>query len=41
MRGLTTGIVGPGLLGHAAYFVVMASLGAVVAARRLSTLLLR
>ena len=41
MRGLTTGIVGPGLLGHAAYFVVMASLGAVVAARRLNPLLLR
>jgi lipooligosaccharide transport system permease protein len=41
MRGLTTGVVGPGLLGHAAYFVVMAGLGAVVAARRLHTLLLR
>ena len=41
MRGLTTGVIGPGLLGHAAYFVVMAGLGAVVAARRLHTLLLR
>jgi len=41
MRGFTTGIVGPGLLGHAAYFAVMAGLGAVVAARRLNTLLLR
>jgi lipooligosaccharide transport system permease protein len=41
MRGLTTGVVGPGLLGHAGYFVVMAALGAVVAARRLGTLLLR
>ena len=41
MRGLTTGVVGPGLLGHAAYFVVMAGSGAVVAARRLHTLLLR
>jgi len=41
MRGLTTGIVGPGLLGHAVYFVLMASLGAVAAARRLNTLLLR
>jgi lipooligosaccharide transport system permease protein len=41
MRGLSTGVVGPALLGHAAYFVVMAALGAVVAARRLGTLLLR
>jgi lipooligosaccharide transport system permease protein len=41
MRGLTTGIVGPGMLGHLAYFVVLAGLGAVVAARRLNTLLLR
>jgi lipooligosaccharide transport system permease protein len=41
MRGFTTGIVGPGLLGHAAYFVVMAAVGGVVAARRLNTLLLR
>jgi lipooligosaccharide transport system permease protein len=40
MRGLTTGVVGPGLLGHAAYFVLMAALGAVIAARRLNTLLL-
>jgi lipooligosaccharide transport system permease protein len=41
MRGFTTGIVGPGLLGHVAYFVVMAAVGGVVAARRLNTLLLR
>jgi lipooligosaccharide transport system permease protein len=41
MRGFTSGVVGPGLLGHAAYFVVMAALGAVLAARRLNTLLLR
>lgn len=41
MRGLTTGVVGPGLLGHVGYFVVLAGLGAVVAARRLHTLLLR
>jgi lipooligosaccharide transport system permease protein len=41
MRGLTTGIVGLGMLGHLAYFVVLATLGAVVAARRLNTLLLR
>jgi lipooligosaccharide transport system permease protein len=41
MRGFTTGIVGPGLLGHVAYFAVMATVGGVVAARRLNTLLLR
>ncbi|HEY9417010.1 MAG TPA: ABC transporter permease [Pseudonocardia sp.] len=41
MRGLTTGVVGPGLLGHAAYFVVMAAVGLVIAARRLNALLLR
>lgn len=41
MRGLTTGAVGWGLLGHLAYFVVMAGLGAIVAARRLNALLLR
>jgi lipooligosaccharide transport system permease protein len=41
MRGLTTGVVGPGLLGHLAYFVVMIVAGAVVAARRLEVLLLR
>ena len=41
MRGLTTGVVGPGLLGHLAYFLGMITLGLVVAARRLSILLLR
>lgn len=41
MRGLTTGVVGPALLGHAGYFVVMAAIGVVVAARRLNSLLLR
>jgi len=41
MRAFTTGIVGPGVLGHAAYFVVMAAGGALIAARRLNTLLLR
>ncbi|HEY1973224.1 MAG TPA: ABC transporter permease [Pseudonocardia sp.] len=41
MRAFTTGIVGIGVLGHLAYFVVMAGLGATVAARRLGTLLLR
>ena len=41
MRDLTTGVVGTTLLGHAAYFVVMAAVGVVVATRRLRTLLLR
>jgi lipooligosaccharide transport system permease protein len=41
MRGLTTGVVGVSMLGHAAYFVVMAALGIVLASRRLDTLLLR
>jgi lipooligosaccharide transport system permease protein len=41
MRGLTTGAVYPGLLGHLAYFLVMIAVGVVVAARRLDALLLR
>jgi lipooligosaccharide transport system permease protein len=41
MRGLTTGAVSFGLLGHLAYFVVMAAVGSVIAARRLEVLLLR
>ncbi|SHF44222.1 ABC transporter permease [Streptoalloteichus hindustanus] len=41
MRGLTTGAVHWGVLGHAAYFVVLAVLGVAVAARRLGRLLLR
>jgi len=41
MRGLTTGAVSMALLGHVAYFLVMAVLGGVVAARRLGALLLR
>jgi lipooligosaccharide transport system permease protein len=41
MRGLTTGVVHAGLLGHLAYFLVMITLGVVVAARRLDALLLR
>ena len=41
MRGLCLGAVGPALLGHAAYFVVMAAVGIAVAARRLDRLLLR
>ncbi|MFD7653237.1 ABC transporter permease [Actinosynnema sp. NPDC059797] len=40
LRGLTTGYVGWGDLGHAAYFVVMAAVGVVVASRRLGKLLL-
>jgi lipooligosaccharide transport system permease protein len=41
MRGLTTGVVHAGLLGHLAYFAVMIAFGVVVAARRLDALLLR
>ncbi len=41
LRGLNSGVLGLGLLGHAAYFVVMAAVGLVVAARRLDVLLLR
>ncbi|MGQ0574759.1 MAG: ABC transporter permease [Pseudonocardia sp.] len=41
MRGLTTGAVHLGMLGHLAYFVVMIAVGLVVAARRLDVLLLR
>jgi lipooligosaccharide transport system permease protein len=41
MRGLTTGVVHVGLLGHLAYFAVMIAFGVVVAARRLDALLLR
>jgi lipooligosaccharide transport system permease protein len=41
MRGLTTGVVGPALLWHAGYFVIMAAVGVVIAARRLNALLLR
>ena len=41
MRAFTTGIVGPAVLGHTAYFVVMAVTGALITARRLNTLLLR
>lgn len=40
MRGLTTGVVGWSMLGHLAYFVVMAACGVVVASRRLGKLLL-
>ena len=41
MRGLTTGAVSAGLLGHVAYFAVMIAIGVAVAARRLDALLLR
>ncbi|MDQ4009178.1 MAG: ABC transporter permease [Actinomycetota bacterium] len=41
MRGLTTGVVGASMLGHLAYFVVMAAFGTVLASRRLRLLLLR
>ncbi|MGN6608460.1 MAG: ABC transporter permease, partial [Jatrophihabitans sp.] len=41
LRDLNAGVVGLGLLGHCLYFVVMAGLGLVVAARRLDALLLR
>jgi len=41
MRGLTTGVVGWAMLGHVAYFLVMATFGVVMAAHRLKSLLLR
>jgi lipooligosaccharide transport system permease protein len=40
MRSLCTGTVEPSLLGHLAYFAVMAAIGTVIAARRLGKLLL-
>ncbi|OLF08808.1 ABC transporter [Actinophytocola xinjiangensis] len=41
MRALSSGFVDLSLLGHLAYFAVMAALGVVIAARRVGTLLLR
>ncbi|KAA2266147.1 ABC transporter [Solihabitans fulvus] len=41
MRGLTTGYVDWSMLGHLAYFVGMAVIGVVIAARRLGRLLLK
>jgi lipooligosaccharide transport system permease protein len=41
MRGLTLGVVGPGLLWHALYLAVMGVAGLYVAGRRISRLLLR
>jgi lipooligosaccharide transport system permease protein len=41
IRSLTTGVAGWSALGHVTYFVVMATVGFMVASRRLTTLLLR
>lgn len=41
IRGLTTGMVGPGLLVHVAYLVAMGLLGLAVTSRRLERLLLK
>jgi lipooligosaccharide transport system permease protein len=41
MRGLTTGAVHLGMLGHLTYFLVMIALGVTIASRRLDALLLR
>jgi len=41
LRGLTTGLVGPVLLVHVAYLVVMGALGVLLASRRLEHLLLK
>jgi lipooligosaccharide transport system permease protein len=41
MRGLTLGVVGPGLLWHVAYLAAMGLAGLSVAGRRISRLLLR
>ena len=40
MRGLTSGVVGWPMLGHVAYFAVMAAIGLTVASKRLGKLLL-
>jgi lipooligosaccharide transport system permease protein len=40
-RGLVTGAVGPGLLGHAAYLTVMGAVALSIATRRLDRILLR
>ncbi|MGH3829795.1 MAG: ABC transporter permease [Pseudonocardiaceae bacterium] len=40
LRGLTTGVLGWSMLGHVAYFMVLAAVGVVVASRRLTVLLL-
>jgi lipooligosaccharide transport system permease protein len=41
MRGLTLGVVGPGLLWHAAYLALMGLAGLQVAGRQIGRLLLR
>ncbi|MFC4942264.1 ABC transporter permease [Pseudonocardia sp. GCM10023141] len=41
MRGLTTGVLGLGMLGDLAYFAVMIVIGLAVASRRIGTLLLK
>jgi lipooligosaccharide transport system permease protein len=41
MRGLTTGAVHLGMIGHLSYFLVMIAFGVTVASRRLDALLLR
>jgi lipooligosaccharide transport system permease protein len=41
LRGLNAGVLDWAMVGHAAYFAVMAAVGVVVAARRLDVLLLR
>jgi lipooligosaccharide transport system permease protein len=41
LRGLTLGVVSPGLLWHVLYLTVMATVGLAVASRRISKLLLR
>jgi lipooligosaccharide transport system permease protein len=38
LRGLTTGAIGLGLLGHVAYFVVLGGAGVILATRRLTVL---
>ena len=41
MRGLNAGVLDAGMIGHCAYFVALAGVGLVIAARRLDVLLLR
>jgi len=41
MRGLTLGVVGPGLIGPAAYLAIMGAAGLTLAGRRISRLLLK
>ena len=38
LRGLTTGAIGWGLLGHASYFVIIGAVGVIAATRRLRVL---